>query len=44
MKEYAHHDEIYKTNKNFQKQTLNLTNVNNAKIEEIQRNADKLAE
>lgn len=43
-KEYAHHDEMRKLEKNFFKQTQNLDNVNRAKIEDIQRNADKIAE
>ncbi|CAD8155425.1 unnamed protein product (macronuclear) [Paramecium tetraurelia] len=43
-KDYAHLDEQSKANKNFLKQTQNLTNVNNAKIEDVQRNANKLAE
>ncbi|CAD8063300.1 unnamed protein product [Paramecium sonneborni] len=33
-----------KHNKNFLKYTQNLTNVNNTKIEDVQRNANKLAE
>ncbi|CAD8142451.1 unnamed protein product [Paramecium pentaurelia] len=43
-KDYAHLDEQSKANKNFLKQTQNLTNVNNAKIEDVQRNANKIAE
>jgi ADP-dependent phosphofructokinase/glucokinase len=43
-KEYAHHDEMRKMEKNFFKQNQNLDSVNRAKIEDIQKNADKVAE
>ena len=44
QQEYTHHDEMRKLEKNFYKQNQNLESVSKAKIEEIMKNAHKIAD